>query len=98
MSENPFVGIWSVQTASKLSSLTEITIQQDSETQRFLITAGADLDLSHLVYDEQEDILIGSCAGTVGGITGLYDVAVVKFGSPPDVHCKGIIFSADGRH
>src|SRR5262249_47770049 len=92
MSESQFAGTWSVTKPGRLKGLQDFTIEQSPQTGRFTITA-AGLHLPDLVYDPQEDVLLGSCQGEIGGVLGTYNVAVVKYEIPSGFKCKGIIFS-----
>lgn len=96
MSENPFIGVWSATKQGKLEGLQDLTIEPGPEG--FTINAPSlDIHLPGLSYDAEEDMLVGCCQGRVRGDEGLFNVAVMQYGQAPHLHCKGVIFSADGR-
>lgn len=90
--ENPFDGTWLVAKPTNLGSLEEIKIEQQDED-RFLVTAPG-LHLPDLAYDAEEEILVGTCQGKARDVEGTFYVAIVKYGPPTALQCKGIVFFA----
>jgi hypothetical protein len=93
MAESHFTGTWTLTRPEGLKPLGDLTIVKTSSGCFTIAASGLGLDLPDLVYNAEQDMLIGRGSnGRLHGHDNTYDVAVVIYGTDPDFKCKGVVF------